>query len=149
MRPVAHVMMLALVLWVRLSAVQPWGAYGEIRPQPRTAADLAPEFPAGIQWLDTDHPLTMRELRGKVVLLDFWACSCINCLHSIPAVQWLEAEYPQELVGSTSTSVWPYRDHVGLSALPKLQLTRNLRSTRIRLIFHNCPLNASSDIFCD
>jgi thiol-disulfide isomerase/thioredoxin len=94
MRPVAHVMMLALVLWVRLSTVQPWGAYGEIRPPPHTAADLAPEFPSGIQWLDTDHPLTMRELRGKVVLLDVWAYSCINCLHSIPDVPRLDREVP-------------------------------------------------------
>lgn len=31
-----------------------------------------PEFPAGLQWLNTDRPLSMRELRGKVVLLDFW-----------------------------------------------------------------------------
>jgi hypothetical protein len=81
MRPVAHVMMLALVLWVRLSDVQPWDAYGGIRPQPHTAVDLAPEFPSGMQWLDTDHPLTMWELRGKAVLLDFWAYRCINCLY--------------------------------------------------------------------
>jgi len=32
----------------------------------------APEFPAGLDWLNTDRPVTMRELRGKIVLLDFW-----------------------------------------------------------------------------
>ncbi len=32
----------------------------------------APEFPADLEWLNTDRPLTMRELRGKVVLLEFW-----------------------------------------------------------------------------
>ena len=32
----------------------------------------APEFPAGLQWLNTDRPLSMKELRGKIVLLDFW-----------------------------------------------------------------------------
>ena len=31
----------------------------------------APEFPAGLEWLNT-RPLTMAELRGKVVILDFW-----------------------------------------------------------------------------
>jgi hypothetical protein len=32
----------------------------------------APEFPSGLQWLNTDRPLSMKELRGKIVLLDFW-----------------------------------------------------------------------------
>ena len=32
----------------------------------------APEFPAGLEWLNTDRPLTRSALRGKVVLLDFW-----------------------------------------------------------------------------
>ncbi len=32
----------------------------------------APEFPLGLEWLNTDRPLTLKELRGKVVLLDFW-----------------------------------------------------------------------------
>lgn len=32
----------------------------------------APEFPAGLDWLNTDRPLTLAELRGKIVLLEFW-----------------------------------------------------------------------------
>ena len=32
---------------------------------------VAPEFPE-VEWLNTDRPLTMRELRGKIVILDFW-----------------------------------------------------------------------------
>ena len=32
----------------------------------------APDFPEGMDWLNTDHPLTMEELRGKLVVLDFW-----------------------------------------------------------------------------
>ena len=32
----------------------------------------APEFPAGLEWLNVDQPLTLRGLRGKLVLLDFW-----------------------------------------------------------------------------
>ncbi len=32
----------------------------------------APEFPEGLDWLNTDRPLTMNDLRGKIVLLDFW-----------------------------------------------------------------------------
>jgi len=32
----------------------------------------APEFPTGLQWVNTDSPLTMAQLRGKLVVLDFW-----------------------------------------------------------------------------
>ena len=58
----------------------------------------APEFPDGLDWLNTDRPLTIAELRGKLVLLDFWTYGCINCIHIIPDLARLEAEYPDELV---------------------------------------------------
>jgi hypothetical protein len=32
----------------------------------------APDFPAGLDWINTLRPLTLRDLRGKIVLLDFW-----------------------------------------------------------------------------
>jgi hypothetical protein len=32
----------------------------------------APEFPEGLEWLNTPTPLSLRELRGKIVLLEFW-----------------------------------------------------------------------------
>ncbi len=37
-----------------------------------SAATRAPEFLAGLDWLNTDQPLTLAQLRGKVVILDFW-----------------------------------------------------------------------------
>jgi thiol-disulfide isomerase/thioredoxin len=58
----------------------------------------APDFPAGLDWINTDHPLTLGELRGKVVLLDFWTYGCINCIHIIPDLKRLEAEFANELV---------------------------------------------------
>ena len=33
---------------------------------------VAPEFPSDLEWLNTDSPLTMKGLRGKLVILDFW-----------------------------------------------------------------------------
>jgi cytochrome c biogenesis protein CcdA/thiol-disulfide isomerase/thioredoxin len=46
----------------------------------------APEFTGIDQWFNTpnDKPLTLKGLRGKVVLIDFWAYSCINCQRSTP-----------------------------------------------------------------
>ncbi len=32
----------------------------------------APEFPAGLDWINTDRPLSLKKLRGKLVILDFW-----------------------------------------------------------------------------
>ena len=32
----------------------------------------APEFPEGLEWVNTDRPLTMQGLKGKIVVLDFW-----------------------------------------------------------------------------
>lgn len=58
----------------------------------------AKEFPAGLDWINTDRPLTLAELRGKIVLLDFWTYGCINCIHVIPDLKALEAKYPDELV---------------------------------------------------
>ena len=58
----------------------------------------APDFPEGMEWLNTDRPISLRELRGKVVLLDFWTYCCINCMHVIPDLKKLERKYPNELV---------------------------------------------------
>ncbi len=43
----------------------------------------APEFPEGLVWLNSD-PMTMKSLKGKPVLIDFWTYSCVNCLRTLP-----------------------------------------------------------------
>ncbi len=58
----------------------------------------APEFPEELEWLNTKRPLTLRDLRGKVVLLDFWTYCCINCMHILPELKKLERRFAQELV---------------------------------------------------
>ncbi len=58
----------------------------------------APEITGGRGWLNTDKPLSLAALKGKIVLLDFWTYGCINCIHIIPDLKKLEAKYPNELV---------------------------------------------------
>lgn len=72
----------------------------QVIPEERSFAGSvpAPEFPIGLDWLNTASPLSWADLRGKVVLLDFWTYGCINCMHIIPDLKRLEAEFPNELV---------------------------------------------------
>jgi cytochrome c biogenesis protein CcdA/thiol-disulfide isomerase/thioredoxin len=57
-----------------------------------------PPLKGAVEWLNSP-PLTAEGLRGKVVLVDFWTYSCINCLRSIPYVRaWAEKYKGQGLV---------------------------------------------------
>ena len=58
----------------------------------------APELEGGRGWLNTDRPLSIAGLRGKVVLLDFWTYGCVNCMHVIPDLRALEEKYSRQLV---------------------------------------------------
>jgi len=53
----------------------------------------APELPRDLVWLNTKRPLSLRELRGHVVILDFWTYCCINCMHVIPLLDALEERH--------------------------------------------------------
>jgi thiol-disulfide isomerase/thioredoxin len=58
----------------------------------------APELTGATAWLNSP-PLTMAGLRGKVVLIDFWTYSCINCLRALPYVEaWAKRYGPDGLV---------------------------------------------------
>lgn len=46
----------------------------------------APDFVGITRWLNTDKPLTLQDLKGRVVLVDFWTYTCINCIRTLPHV---------------------------------------------------------------
>ncbi|MDQ6817516.1 MAG: cytochrome c biogenesis protein DipZ [Actinomycetota bacterium] len=56
---------------------------------------LAPEFTGTEQWFNTPggRPLTLSRLRGRVVLVDFWTYTCINCIRTLPFLKGLYATY--------------------------------------------------------
>ncbi|HEY0296457.1 MAG TPA: cytochrome c biogenesis protein DipZ [Bordetella sp.] len=76
-------------------------------PAMRAAAPAEPELPVegalppldgAVQWLNSP-PLTAAGLRGKVLLVDFWTYSCINCLRALPYVKaWADKYRDQGLV---------------------------------------------------
>ncbi len=67
----------------------------------------APELSQSLPWLNCDafggtlsrdhRPLSLKTLRGQIVLLDFWTYGCINCLHVIPDLEYLEQKYSKRL----------------------------------------------------
>ncbi len=58
----------------------------------------APEFAGIVKWLNTsgERPLTLKQLRGKVVLVDFLTYSCINCIRTFPHIKVWYARYAPE-----------------------------------------------------
>jgi cytochrome c biogenesis protein CcdA/thiol-disulfide isomerase/thioredoxin len=63
-------------------------------PEPPPLADEGPmpELTGAVAWLNS-APLTRDQLRGKVVVIDFWTYSCINCLRALPYVEGWAAKY--------------------------------------------------------
>ena len=70
-------------------------------PMDQTLPNLgkAPEFTGIDKWLNTDISPTMKGLRGKVVLVDFWTYTCINCIRTLPHItSWYDKYKDQGLV---------------------------------------------------
>jgi DNA-binding beta-propeller fold protein YncE len=91
----------------------------------------APELAGAVDWLNVDAPLTLKSLRGKVVLLDFWTYGCINCVHVLPDLKKLEAKYAAELVV------------IGIHSakFPNEKVTENLRRIVQRYDIHHPVAN--------
>ena len=73
-----------IAVWPRL-----WSTASAQEPATRT---LAPDFAGANRWLNSP-PLSMEKLRGKVVLVEFWARECINCIHVLPHTKALYEKY--------------------------------------------------------
>lgn len=58
----------------------------------------APELSGGTHWINTGKPLTIKDLKGKIVILDFWTLCCINCMHIMKELTELEEKYKNEVV---------------------------------------------------
>eukprot|EP00884_Botryococcus_braunii_P006329 jgi/Botrbrau1/15698/Bobra.4_1s0071.2 len=59
----------------------------------RGGGEQVPQFPTGLQWFNAPPLRLDRELKGKLVLLDFWTYCCINCIHVLPDLAFLERKY--------------------------------------------------------
>ena len=60
----------------------------------KSQAPVAPEFATG-DWINSE-PLTLKGLRGRVVLVDFWTFGCYNCRNTLPAIKNWDARYREQ-----------------------------------------------------
>jgi cytochrome c biogenesis protein CcdA/thiol-disulfide isomerase/thioredoxin len=78
---------------------------------------VAPEFIGNERWFNTpgDKPLALSGLRGRVVLVDFWTYSCINCIRTLPYLKAWDAKYRKDgltIVG-VHTPEFPFEREAG------------------------------------
>jgi len=61
-------------------------------------AENAIAFPASLPWYNVSRPLTLGDLKGRAVILDFFTPGCINCVHMLPVEQELKRRFGERLV---------------------------------------------------
>ena len=100
----------------------------------------APAFTGITKWLQTpgDKPLTIAGLRGRVVLVDFWTYSCINCQRSLPHVEAWNAAYAKDglTVVGVHTPEFPFEHDVGNITRAAAQLGVALPDRRRQQLRH-------------
>lgn len=106
MPPRSSFRLLMLLVIVLVGLPGPGFAQDKAKPGQDSVENPFPDrvlAPAGIldggrEWLNSSGEITLKDLRGKIVLLDFWTYCCINCMHVLPDLKYLEKKYPNELV---------------------------------------------------
>jgi cytochrome c biogenesis protein CcdA/thiol-disulfide isomerase/thioredoxin len=84
---------------------------------PKRSIDLAPDFTGNQRWFNTPggKPLHLKQLRGKVVLVDFWTYTCINCLRTLPYLKALDDRYRADglVIVGVHTPEFPFERDAG------------------------------------
>ncbi|MBI4395786.1 MAG: thioredoxin family protein [Elusimicrobia bacterium] len=92
-----------------------------------------PEFEGITQWLNTQEPLTRGELKGRVVLIDFWTYSCVNCIRTMPHVKsWYEKYHDKGL------------EIVGIHT-PEFRFEKDPRNVQAAIDRHRLPFPVAMD----
>lgn len=87
---------LALPVPAGAFAAQKEAAKADAAPRGKDDAIPAPDFTEADGWINTDQPIKIADLKGHVVLLDFWTYCCINCMHVFPDLKYLEQKYKDQ-----------------------------------------------------
>lgn len=74
---------------------------------------LAPELPETLKWINTEAPVSLAALRGKMVILEFWTSGSINCKHMLADLSSLENKYKDNLaIVSIHAAKFPFENNV-------------------------------------
>src|SRR4051812_27687877 len=96
---------------------------------PKSDLDMAPDFTGNQRWFNTpgNRPLHLKQLRGKVVLVDFWTYTCINCLRTLPYLKALDERYRDDglVIVGVHTPEFPFEKDGG-------NVQRAIKQTGIR-----------------
>ena len=87
---------------------------------PSSAPMPAPAW-ANVSWLNADHALRLEELRGRVVLLNFWVFTCYNCTNTVPSLVNFDRKYRDRgltIVGIHTPEFPPYAGATPIGLLP-------------------------------
>jgi cytochrome c biogenesis protein CcdA/thiol-disulfide isomerase/thioredoxin len=99
------------------AAAAPKQSKAEVKESGLPVLGTAPEFVDNQRWFNTpgDEPLTLKQLRGRVVLVDFWTYSCINCIRTLPYLKAWDEKYRTDgltIVG-VHTPEFPFEREAG------------------------------------
>jgi len=75
-------------------------------------------FPLGLDWLNVSRPLTLEDIKGRIVILDFWTYGCINCFHANAKLKKIKQQY-QDKVLIISVHVPKFENEKNLKTLAK------------------------------
>lgn len=87
------------------------------RPAARARA-LAPEVAGVTRWLNVSGPVSLRGLRGNVVLIEFWTFGCINCARTLPFMVKLGARYRRSGLVVVGIHTPEFQHEAGAGAVP-------------------------------
>lgn len=106
--------LLLLCLSASLTGAGAWalrGTPGHFRvANPAPTPRPAPEW-HNTSWLNTDRPLTIESLKGRVVLLNFWVFTCYNCTNTVPSLVDFDTKYRDQgltIIGIHTPEFPPY-----------------------------------------
>lgn len=99
--------------------------------EPMPATNIHKTLASQTGWLNTLRPLKAEDLAGRIILIDFWTFCCINCMHVIPDLKYLEEKFGNDLtvIGVHSAKFKNERD------------TENIRNAILRYDLHHPVVN--------
>ncbi len=94
MTTIVLVIVCSVIGVTKINADEFFKGIGEDQMNAKAVVHIAKKLP----WFNVSRPLTEKDLQGRVILLDFWTYCCINCLHVIPDLVYLEEKYKDKLL---------------------------------------------------